>query len=222
MAKYLYLAPFFLAATLISVVTLHSADLGSGPWAISRASGLASFVVLSASVVLGLLISTKAGDGIVSRSFAFEMHQFLAITSLTLIAVHAGSLLFDGFLHLTVRDLAIPFTSPYRPVAVGLGVIAAWLAAFTTASFWMRLQIGQKRWRRLHLVTFVAYFAGLGHGLFAGTDTSVGAMYWMYVVSAAFVLALTTLRITGYRTAPKAAKSQRVALKALSQSTTPS
>lgn len=195
---------WFFVASVAGGLALGSADLGSVPWAVSRASGLAAFAVLSASVVMGLLISTKAGDGLLSRPFIFDMHQFLSVASLVLIGVHAGSLLFDGFLHFSPLSLTVPFLSPYRPLAVGAGVIAGWLAAITTASFWMRSRIGTKRWRTLHYVTFLAYFASLGHGVFAGTDTQLPLVYWGYVVSIGAVTALTTLRITGYR-----AKQQR-------------
>ncbi|MCO5202683.1 MAG: hypothetical protein M9925_13365 [Chloroflexi bacterium] len=200
---------FFFAASFLGAFALQGADLGPIPWAISRASGLAAFAVLTASVVMGLLISTKASDGVLGRPFVFEMHQFLAVVSLVLIGVHAGSLLFDGFLHFTSLSLVVPFISPYRPVAVGVGVIAGWLVAITTASFWMRSRIGQKRWRTLHYVTFLAYVAGLGHGVFAGTDTQLPVVYWGYILSLATVTALTTLRIAGYKKAIRRAAPAR-------------
>lgn len=190
-------------ASLLGTVALGSADLGGVPWAVSRASGLAAFAVLSASVIMGLLISTKASDGVLSRPFVFDMHQFLSVASLALIVVHVGSLLFDGFLQFTSLSLVVPFLSPYRPLAVGAGVIAAWLAAIVTASFWFRSRIGTKRWRTLHYVTFLAYFASLGHGVLAGTDSQLPVVYWGYVVSLAAVTALTALRISGYRSHQK-------------------
>lgn len=192
-------------AAIFGGVALQGADLGTIPWAVSRASGLAAFAVLTASMVMGLSISTKASDGVLSRPFVFDMHQFLAVASLALIAVHAGSLLFDGFLQFSSLSLVVPFIAPYRPLAVGVGVIAAWLAAITTASFWMRSRIGQKRWRTLHYLTFLAYIAALGHGVYSGTDTQLPFVYWGYVTSAAAVTALLTLRITGYKAPRKVA-----------------
>lgn len=192
------LISFFLASFL-GAFALQGADLGHIPWAVSRASGLAAFAVLSASVIMGLFISTKASDGILSRPFVFDMHQFRSVAALVLIGVHAGSLLFDGFLNFTSFGVLVPFVSPYRPVAVGVGIIAAWLCAITTASFWMRGRIGQKRWRTLHYVTFLAYAGGLWHGLAAGTDTQLPLVYWGYIVSLAAVTALTVLRVSGYK-----------------------
>ncbi len=187
-----------LVASIIGGLAMQTVNMGTIPWAVSRAAGLGAFAVLSAAMILGLLISTKAGDGVLSRPFVFQMHQFMAVVSLALIALHAGSLLFDGFFRFTPLSLVVPFTAPYSPIAVGAGVIAGWLAAITTASYWMRSRIGQKRWRSLHYLTFVAYLASLGHAVAAGSDSHMPVIYWSYVVSVAAVLAFTTLRITGY------------------------
>lgn len=191
------------AASFLSALGLRLVEAGEVPWALSRASGLTAFGTLSLATIGGLLVSTKAGDGVISRPFAFEMHQFLSVLSLVLIAVHAGSLLFDGFLGFTPASLLIPFASSYRPLAVALGVVAAWLASITTASYWMRRQIGQKRWRALHYATFIAYLGALWHGIAAGTDTQVTVIYWGYLVSGAAVCALLMLRIVGYSTVPR-------------------
>jgi len=201
---------------LLGTMILQQANPGHIPWAVSRAAGLAAFAILSLSVILGLLISTKAADGLLSRPFVFDMHQFLSVVSLTLIGVHAGSLIFDGFLHLSPVAVVVPLMSPYRTVAVGVGVIAAWLTAISAGSFWVRSRIGVKRWRKLHYLTFLAYIAGLGHGVFAGTDSSTPVVMWGYLASAAAVMALLTLRIAGSpakRPAAPPAKGARPALK---------
>lgn len=183
------------AAAVFATFAVSSVDLGHIPWALSRAAGLASFAALTAAVVFGLLISTKAGDGVLPRPFVFEMHQFISVLSLTLIAVHIGSLVFDRYLGLSIVELVVPFATGEKTLAYGLGVVAAWLTALTTASFWVRSRIGVKRWRKLHYLTFAAWGTGLAHGLTAGTDTQLPLVYWAYVLSAAAVLALTTLRI---------------------------
>lgn len=211
------LIAFFLASFL-GAFALQGADLGHIPWAVSRASGLAAFAVLSVSVIMGLLISTKASDGMLSRPFVFDMHQFLSVASLVLIGLHAGSLLFDGFLHFTSLSLVLPFISPYRPVAVGVGVIAGWLTAITAASFWMRSRIGQKRWRTLHYVTFLAYAGALWHGIAAGTDTQLPLVYWGYIFSLATVTALTVLRVGGYKKVTRRAAPARPSTPAASSS----
>lgn len=195
MKRAIPLVALFFAASFAAALALQNADLGHVPWYLSRSSGIASFVALTASMVLGLLVSTKAGDPHLPRPLTFDMHAFLSVLSLTLIGVHAASLMFDGFLRFSAADVLIPFVSPYRTFWTGIGIIAAWLAAIVTASFWARKRLGQKNWRRLHYATVAAYLMGLGHGFAAGTDSQLAVVFWMYVISAAMVAALLAYRL---------------------------
>ena len=197
-------------AALVEALALSGPNLGQVPWFISRASGVAAFLGLSASVILGLLMSTRAADGLLSRAFNYEMHKFLSVFTVALIGLHGGALLFDGFLHLTPLSLLVPFTSPYRPLWVGLGVIGGWGSALVTASFWMRKRIGQKAWRRFHYVSFLAYVLALVHGVTSGTDTAVLPIALMYSSSASLVTLLLVYRIFSPR--PAAARERRPAL----------
>jgi methionine sulfoxide reductase heme-binding subunit len=188
-------AALFTATACLLAIPLHAANLGHLPWYIARASGLVSFALLSGSVILGLLISSKAGDGVVPRALAFDLHQFLSVLSLAFIGLHAGSLMFDGFVRFSPLQLLLPFIAPYEALWTGLGVIAAWLTVILTASFWMRRRIGQRRWRTLHYATFGAYLLALAHGFTAGTDSSLAFVQWGYLGSLAVVAGLLTLRI---------------------------
>lgn len=193
-------------AGFAGAVLLRSADLGQWPWLVSRASGVVAFGLLTGSMVLGLLVSTKAGDGILPRPAVFDLHQFMSVLVLTFTGVHVASLLFDGFLAFTPIDLLVPFRGPYEPAWTGLGVLAGWAAAIVTASFWARKRIGQKNWRRLHYVSFLAYVMAFGHGVMAGTDSGRPVVVWVYLLSAAMVSALMTYRIGGVLLKPAEAK----------------
>ncbi len=199
MNRDLSLAAGVLGASVLGGLALNAGDLGTLPWMLSRVSGVIAFVLLSTSVVFGLLVSTKAADGLLSRPFVFTIHQFLSVLTLTFLGIHAGSLLFDGFLHFGPVSLLVPFTSPYKPLWVALGTFAAWTTALVTASFWMRGRIGQKAWRKLHYVSFGAYLLSLIHGVTAGTDTTVPLVSFIYLISLALVAGLLTYRIAASR-----------------------
>ncbi|MGE3075775.1 MAG: hypothetical protein AB7N24_18815 [Dehalococcoidia bacterium] len=184
-----------IVAAMTGGMALRLGGTGHAAWLISRASGLAAFGLLSGAMIFGLLISSKAADGSMSRLTVFTVHQFLSVLSLAFIAVHGGSLLFDGFFHFSVFDLVVPFVAPYAPVMVGLGVISAWLAAAVTGSFWARKWIGQKAWRKLHFASFIAYLLSFVHGISAGTDSSLAPVSMMYAISLTTVLALLFYRI---------------------------
>ena len=193
-------------ASVAGGLALQSADLGQLPWLIARESGLVAFALLSLSVTLGLLVSTKAADGLLPRVLTFELHQFLSVLTVSLLGVHAGALLFDASFHFTPISILVPFASPYAPLWTGLGVIGGWTTAAVTASFWMRRRIGQKAWRRFHYLSFLAYWLGLVHGFTAGTDTNLGWIPWLYIGSAATVAGLLVYRIA---LRPEAATSTR-------------
>lgn len=188
-------------ASLLGGLALNAGELGTVPWMLSRVSGIVAFVLLSGSVIFGLLMSTKAADGVLSRPFVYTIHQFLSVLTLTFLGIHGGSLLFDGFLHFGPADVLIPFATAYRPFWVGLGIISAWATAIVTASFWMRGRIGQKAWRKLHYASFGAYVLSLVHGVTAGTDTALPLVTWTYIISFALVAALLAYRI-GLRNQP--------------------
>jgi hypothetical protein len=41
----------------------------------------------------------------------------------------------------------VPFTTPYRPFWTGLGILAGYLAAGLSLTYYVRHRIGSKRWR---------------------------------------------------------------------------
>lgn len=193
------------SASYLGAIALRATGAGHLPWYISRASGLAAFAAISASVIFGLLVTTRAGEPRLPRPLGFELHSFLAVLSLALVGVHAGALLFDNFVRFSAPEVLVPFTAPHSPAWTGLGVVAAWAAALVTASFFAKKRLGHARWRRLHYASFAVYVLSLAHGLGAGTDSSSPPVYWGYVVSAAAVAALVTYRVLARKAAkPKA------------------
>jgi methionine sulfoxide reductase heme-binding subunit len=138
-------------------------------WLIARASGLVAFGLLTLSVWLGLAMSTRL-LGPKRQKPLLALHRTLAWTSLSMVGLHAGTILLDPVLHFGALAMLVPGAATYRPGPVALGVIAAWLSLALTASFNARRWIGQKGWRRLHYATFAAFWLALGHALLVGTD----------------------------------------------------
>ena len=71
----------------------------------------------------------------------------------------------------TLAQVAVPGLAPYSPVWVGAGQIAFYLMLVVVGSFYVRRRIGQRAWRTLHYVTFLAFVGSTLHGLIAGTDS---------------------------------------------------
>jgi predicted ferric reductase len=172
---------------------------GTGPWFVSRATGFVAFVALALDVIVGLLVSTRVGDRWVSRAHAIDLHGWLSPLSLALVLGHAILLLGDRYIRFDLLDVLVPFASPYRPVAVGIGVVAAYLALVVHASFGLRRRIGAKTWRRLHYASFVVFVSAAVHAILAGTDTGRPWALALYGAPLIVVAALVVARVRGRR-----------------------
>ncbi|HSN30381.1 MAG TPA: ferric reductase-like transmembrane domain-containing protein [Kofleriaceae bacterium] len=169
---------------------------GTGAWLVARASGFAAFVALSFDVLVGLVVSTRVADRRLARGQLIELHGWLSPLALALVLGHAAILLADSYIHFDALDLLIPFVAPYRPLATGLGVLAAYLALVVHASFGFRKRLGTKLWRRLHYLSFAAFAGGALHGILAGTDSGQPWAVALYAAPLALAGLLVARRIS--------------------------
>lgn len=167
----------------------------TGPWLVARASGFAAFAALSLDVIVGLVVSTRVAGKRVSRGQLIELHGWLSPLALALVVGHALMLLADGYIRFDALDVLIPFVAPYRALAVGLGVIAAYIAFVVHASFGFRRALGTAWWRRLHFLSFAAFLAAALHGIIAGTDSGQPWAIAIYAMPLALVVGLTVRRV---------------------------
>jgi predicted ferric reductase len=164
-------------------------------WYAVRVVGFAGYIVLAASVVYGLMLSTKLLDAIAHRPVSFALHKDLSLVGLFLLGLHGLLLLGDASYPFTLRSIIVPFASPYAPLSVGIGQLAFYATAIVTASFYVRRHIGQSVWRIIHYVTFLAFVGGTVHGIMSGTDSGSWWAIAIYLIPTAMALFLTTYRI---------------------------
>jgi predicted ferric reductase len=164
-------------------------------WFISRGAGVVGYLLITGSMIYGLMITTRTATGAVPAPVSFGMHEFIAWLGLVFIAVHAVVLLWDGYIKYSLASVLVPFASSYRPVWVGIGQIAFYLSALLAASFYAKKRIGHKTWRLIHYASFATFILATLHGLFSGSDTKALPMQAIYISAVAAVLFLTVLRI---------------------------
>jgi sulfoxide reductase heme-binding subunit YedZ len=177
-------------------------------WLIARAAGLVAFAFLTASVWLGLALSTKLLPTRRTK-LLFGWHQTLMWTALAMLVLHGAAILLDPVLRFGLRSVLVPGLAPWRPIAVSAGVIGGWLVLALALSFQARRRIGQKRWRQLHYTSFVAFALVLGHSINVGTDLQGARGLIVAAVALAPVLWLVFVRILTQRTPaqPRAARA---------------
>ncbi|MET9835432.1 2Fe-2S iron-sulfur cluster-binding protein [Streptomyces sp. NPDC006385] len=162
-------------------------------WYLARVGGLTSWWLLSATVVWGLLLSTRVLGPKAVPGRLLDLHRFLSALSLVFLGIHLIGLLADSFVDIGLIQILFPFTSDYRPVAVAWGVIALYLIAAIQTTSLLKKRIPHRWWRYVHTTTFAIFVLTTIHALTAGTDEAV--VRWTTLLLSAAVAFLVIYRL---------------------------
>jgi methionine sulfoxide reductase heme-binding subunit len=163
-------------------------------WIEARASGMLAFALLTLSVVAGLVLKSRPFGTALKPATVTDTHRFLALLCLGATAIHGVALVLDSTIEIGIAGLLVPGFVPYRPLWVGVGVVAAELMVLVYTSFSQRKRIGAKNWRRLHWATYGIFAAMIVHGIMSGTDTTRPWALGMYLGAIGCVVAATAWR----------------------------
>jgi methionine sulfoxide reductase heme-binding subunit len=159
-------------------------------WLASRSAGVVAYLLLSASVVLGLTMALRIAPGRLTPMLR-AVHERIALIALGGVAAHALLLLGDGWLRPGITGVLVPFAMDYRPVWTGVGILAAYLTAGLSLSYYARRRLGARRWRNAHRLIPVAWAMAALHDIGAGSDA--GSLWLQVPIALTMTLALTLL-----------------------------
>ncbi len=171
-------------------------------WILARTSGLTAYVLITVSMLAGLVVKSRPFGAALRAASAVDVHRFLTSLALGAVAVHGVTLVLDSTVKIGLLQLLVPFTASYRPLWTGLGVLAAELAIVIAVSFPLRKRIGGRVWRRLHWATYAIFALATAHGLAAGTDTNRPWVFDIYLGSVGAVVFATGWRALTVRPRP--------------------
>lgn len=181
----------------MSLLPTHEAGViatAAGPhlfWIASRAAGSAALLLSSVSVCVGLLMG---GRLVKRRGIDLRVaHEALSLATIAALLVHGLTLLGDGFLNLSLGEVAVPFLSSYKTLWTTAGIVAFWALLALGLSYYARARIGVQRWRMLHRFTALAWILGIVHSLGEGTDAGQA---WFLAMTAIVVLPAFGLLLT--------------------------
>lgn len=168
-------------------------------WYLSRAGGVIAWAFLAASVLWGLLLSTRVFDRNPSPKWFTDLHRFLGGTAVVLVAVHVGTIVADSYVHFGAADVLVPFASRWHPVAVAWGVVAMWLMFAVEASSLAMRFLPRRVWHAIHLSSYVLFVSATMHALASGPDTRKQAFELVLSAVLAVVTLLTLVRVATHK-----------------------
>jgi sulfoxide reductase heme-binding subunit YedZ len=141
-------------------------------WYFGRATGLIALVLLTATIVLGVLGPLRVSSTRWPRFAIRTLHRDLALASLLMIAIHVVTVVLDGYVHIPLSAAVLPIGSSYRPFWMALGAVSFDLLLAIVLTSLLRHQIGDRIWRRVHWLTYASWPIAVAHGLGAGSDST--------------------------------------------------
>jgi predicted ferric reductase len=164
-------------------------------WWLSRSSGIVAWMVVAATVVWGLLASTKMIRRRGVPAWILDLHRYLGTLTIVFVAVHIFAIWADSFVSFGVRQLFVPFASTWRPHAVAWGIVSTYLLVVIQTTSWAMRKLPRRLWHRIHTLSIPMIVMATVHGFLAGTDRGNRAVQWSAFIVLIGVLFLLTYRL---------------------------
>ncbi|MEA2409769.1 MAG: methionine sulfoxide reductase heme-binding subunit [Thermoleophilaceae bacterium] len=161
-------------------------------WYFTRASGAASLVLLTATLVLGVVDVGRWTSPRFPRFVTDALHRTVSLLVVVFVALHVLTAVLDTFAPVRLPDAVVPFGSAYRPLWLGLGAMAFDLLLALVVTSLLRARLGMRTWRVVHWTAYACWPLALVHGLGSGSDVRSGWMLWLSI-GCAGVVALAVL-----------------------------
>ncbi|MGB5759736.1 MAG: ferric reductase-like transmembrane domain-containing protein [Acidimicrobiales bacterium] len=170
-------------------------------WYVARASGIVGWLLLTATVIWGILTPAKLSDR-QRPAWFLDLHRWLAGLTIGFVAIHLAALIADSYVEFGIVDLLVPFASDWKPFPVAIGVLATWLLITIQATSLATKRLPRTVWRKIHLTSYLTFFLTSLHGTLAGTDATNTVYQATSIAALAAVIFTTLFRIMTRRRRP--------------------
>ena len=168
-------------------------------WYTARSSGIVAWGMLSISVLVGVVLSTRLLGKRAAPAWLLDLHRFLGGAACTFVAIHIAGLVADNYLHFGPSEILVPLASKWHPVAVAWGVVSLYLLVAIEATSLLKRRLPSKLWRKVHMTSFVLWVLSTVHGYSAGTDAGNRIYQWTGVLIGLAVVYAGTVRVLSPR-----------------------
>jgi methionine sulfoxide reductase heme-binding subunit len=181
-------------------------------WYASRSTGVVALVLLTVVVLLGVLVNRQRPLPGLPRFATTSLHRSMSLLAVAFVAVHVITAVADPFVTIGIAASVIPFTSPYRPLWLGLGAISLDIVIALILTSLARARIGRRTWRAVHWLAYASWPVALAHSVGSSDDLQSGWLLGLTAACTAAVAAAICWRIAAGVTAPRQAEHAARAL----------
>jgi hypothetical protein len=169
-------------------MTLGSSTLGPTTyWYLTRGTGAVALVLLTVSVVLGLVGTVRFTAPRWPRFAIDTLHRVVSLLVIVVLVLHIVTTVLDGFAPITLLDGVFPFVSPYRPFWLGLGTLSFDLILAIAITSLVRRRLGYRSWRAVHWLAYVSWPIAVLHTLGTGSDVK---QWWLLLLTVVCIVAV--------------------------------
>src|SRR5664279_565266 len=140
-------------------------------WYLTRSTGVVSLLLLTATVILGVVDVSRWSNPRWPRFVVDSLHRNVSMLVLVFLGLHIITAALDSFAPISLLDAVVPFIGSYRPFWLGLGAVAFDLIIAVTITSLLRQRLGYSTWRAVHWLSYASWPIALLHGLGTGSDT---------------------------------------------------
>ena len=172
-------------------VSLH----GPGLWYATRATGLVTLLLLTVSVLLGILTAGRFSTQRWPRFLSQGLHRNISLLLLVFLTLHVGTTVIDTYTSIPLTAAFIPFASSYKAAWLSLGAVALDMLIALIVTSLLRARIGHRAWRRVHWLAYACWPVAVAHGLGTGTDRNATWVFALTVACAVSVVGVGAWRL---------------------------
>ncbi|MEP7331979.1 MAG: ferric reductase-like transmembrane domain-containing protein [Terracoccus sp.] len=161
-------------------------------WYFSRATGVASLVLMTTVLVLGMVTSGRRRPHGESATVVLALHRWLSLGTVVFLIGHIATAIAETYVSIDLISAVVPFTAGYEKAWVGLGTIGVDILVAVMVTSLLRHRLPERTWKWVHLTAYALWPTAVAHGFMLGTTNEpllraltvacaavgVGAIFW--------------------------------------------
>jgi methionine sulfoxide reductase heme-binding subunit len=171
-------------------------------WYATLATGIMALLLLTVTMVLGLVTTTRPRARNWPGFAQQELHRRVSMMAMVFLAIHVLTSVLDTFVSISWAAIVIPFTSSYSRFWVGIGTVSLDLMLAVLVTSLLRSRMKPGTWRAFHWMAYLCWPIALAHTFGMGTDSREP---WVIALGAACIAAVglgLVWRLRSVRPAP--------------------